>query len=156
MNNLAFLAPALVAETDVQLAAALAVAQRPATDPEPTRTIMALRPHVIIESPLAGKSSTALGLNQLYGRAALRDSLLRGEAPMASHMLYAQTFVLDDTNAAERELGMLAGFSWLPLADRVAVYIDRGISSGMKEGIRRAEVLGVPIEERSLPSWVRG
>jgi hypothetical protein len=111
---------------------------------------------VLIESPLASPSKSGMGLNQLYGRAALRDSLLRGEAPMASHMLYAQKYVLDDTDPAERELGMAAGFTWLPLVDRVAVYTDRGISSGMKEGIRRAEALGVTVEERSIPGWERG
>jgi len=110
---------------------------------------------VLIESPLAAPSRSGLGLNQLYGRAALRDSLLRGEAPMASHMLYAQKFVLDDTNELEREIGMVAGFAWLALVDRVVVYIDRGISAGMREGIRRAENLGVIVEERSIPEWAR-
>jgi hypothetical protein len=143
-------------DVDVQLEAALAAARR---DSAPFRAEAArngLKPHIMIESPFAGKSATAVSLNQLYGRAALRDSLMRGEAPMASHMLYSQTFVLDDGIADERELGMLAGFSWLPLVERVAVYIDRGISQGMEEGIRRATVLGVPVEERSLPEWARG
>ncbi|MCI4659705.1 DUF7768 domain-containing protein [Cryobacterium zhongshanensis] len=111
---------------------------------------------VIIESPLASPSKSGLGLNQLYGRAALRDSLLRGEAPMASHMLYAQKFVLDDTDELEREIGMVAGFAWLALVDRVVVYVDRGISNGMREGIRRAEELNVIVEERSIPGWERG
>lgn len=111
---------------------------------------------VIIESPLASPSKSGLGLNQLYGRAALRDSLLRGEAPMASHMLYAQKYVLDDTDALEREIGMVAGFAWLAIVDRVVVYVDRGISKGMREGIRRAEDLGVIVEERSIPGWARG
>jgi hypothetical protein len=139
--NATFLSPEM--ETEV----ALAVAKRL----HPT-----YKTRVIIESPFAAPSKNALGLNQLYGRAALRDSLLRGEAPMASHMLYAQTFVLDDTDPAERELGMLAGFTWLPLVDRVIVYTDRGISRGMEEGIRRAKELGVTVEERSIPGWERG
>lgn len=111
------------------------------------------RPKVIIESPFAAQTTLALGLNQLYGRAALRDSLLRGEAPMASHMLYAQPYVLDDTDPSERRLGMTAGFAWLPLVDRVVVYTDRGISEGMHEGIRRAKAQGLDVEERSIPSW---
>ena len=111
---------------------------------------------VLIESPFAALSKSGLELNQLYGRAALRDSLLRGEAPIASHMLYAQTYVLDDTDPNEREIGMVAGFAWLALVDRVVVYIDRGISAGMREGIRRAKDLGVSVEERSLPEWKWG
>jgi len=74
---------------------------------------------------------------------------------MASHMLYAQTFVLDDTVQDEREIGMLAGFSWLPFVEKTVVYVDRGISPGMAEGIRRARELGVPVEERSIPEWAR-
>lgn len=155
-SNVTFIAPPV--EADIQLAAALAVAGRPSSIAE----VVAKAQHpshkarVLIESPLSAPSKTGLGLNQLYGRAALRDSLLRGEAPMASHLLYAQTFVLDDTDPVEHEIGMLAGFSWLPLVERVVVYIDRGITKGMKEGIRRAEILGVTVEERSLEDWARG
>ena len=156
MSALTFIAPP--AEADVQLAAALAVAARPPATPVALAKTMhpTNRTRILIESPLASPTETGLGLNQLYGRAALRDSLLRGEAPMASHMLYAQRYVLDDTNPAEREIGMLAGFSWLPMVDHVAVYIDRGISNGMREGISRAEALGLDIEERSLADWARG
>jgi hypothetical protein len=45
---------------------------------------------VIIESPYAGDPDG----NLAYARAALADSLARGEAPFASHLLYPQ--VLDD------------------------------------------------------------
>jgi hypothetical protein len=51
---------------------------------------------------------------------------------------------------------MVAGFAWLALVDRVVVYVDRGISNSMREGIRRAEELGVIVEERSIPGWKRG
>lgn len=111
---------------------------------------------VLLESPLTARNHRGSGLNQLYGRAALRDSLLRGEAPMAAHLLYAQTFVLDGADPSERQLGMEAGWAWLPFVDRVAVYVDRGISPGMKEGIARAVGYGLIIEERSIPDWQRG
>lgn len=159
MGSQTHLAPVtpITSDAEVRAAAVLAAAEKPGAAPKPSQSVaVAQKARVIIESPFAGASRTALGMNQLYGRQALRDSLLRGEAPMASHMLYAQTYVLDDTNPDERELGMLAGFSWLPFVDLVAVYIDRGISPGMKEGIRRATELGVPVEERSLPAWARG
>jgi hypothetical protein len=41
---------------------------------------------VIIESPYSGDVET----NVAYARAALRDCLSRGEAPLASHLLYTQ------------------------------------------------------------------
>ena len=48
---------------------------------------------VIIESPFAGDTET----NIKYARECLRDSIFRGEAPLASHVLYTQDGVLDDT-----------------------------------------------------------
>lgn len=160
MSAPTFLAPAPVVapaldDDQAQLAAALAVAEAEVATPVGAATSTARKTRVLIESPLAAKAESGRALNQIYGRAALRDSLLRGEAPMASHMLYAQTFVLDDTVQDEREIGMLAGFSWLPFVEKTVVYVDRGISPGMAEGIRRARELGVPVEERSIPEWAR-
>ena len=47
---------------------------------------------VIIESPFAGD----VDRNLRYARAAMRDCLLRGESPYASHLLYTQPGVLND------------------------------------------------------------
>lgn len=99
---------------------------------------------VIIESPFAGD----VDRNIKYARACLLDSLKRGEAPFASHLLYTQ--VLDDLNADERLTGMEAGFFWAKVADLTAVYTDLGISEGMRRGIEAAEHAGRPIEYRSL------
>jgi hypothetical protein len=98
---------------------------------------------VIIESPFQDKLS-----NLNYASRALLDSLLRGEAPYASHLLYPQ--VLDDASPEERKLGMEAGWEWMRAADLVAVYTDKGITDGMRGGIDRAKQLGLPIEYRSL------
>lgn len=155
MSGVQFIAPAPVTAeptNDVLAAAYLVAAERETAD----KSVPSHRPRVLIESPYAAPSASGRGANQLYGRAALRDSLLRGESPMASHMLYAQTFVLDDDDPDEHALGMAAGFSWLPLVEKVVVYVDRGISEGMREGIRRARELGVTVEERSIAEWERG
>lgn len=101
---------------------------------------------VIIESPYAGDVER----NLAYGRACLRDSLLRGEAPFASHLLYTQAGVLDDNKPDERALGMKAGFELYLSAELCAVYKDLGISGGMVKGMERAENSLVPIEYRSL------
>lgn len=92
-------------------------------------------PLVIIESPYAGDIAT----HETYARRALADSLARGEAPIASHLLYTQPGVLDDTNPEERQQGIEAGLAWGDLAYLTAVYMDYGISSGMKYGIERAK-----------------
>lgn len=101
---------------------------------------------VILESPYAGN----VELHLAYLRACMRDCLMRGEAPFASHGLYAQPGVLDDTQPAERALGIDAGFVWRPFAARTVVYIDFGISSGMRAGIADAEWHRQLIEYRQL------
>lgn len=101
---------------------------------------------VILESPYAG----AVERNVAYARACLRDSLLRGEAPIASHLLYAQPGVLDDTDPAERALGIDAGLEWGKWAVWTVAYTDLGITDGMKQGFERAKREGRPIVIRRL------
>jgi hypothetical protein len=83
-----------------------------------------------------------------YARRALGDSLKRGEAPFAPHLLYTQ--VLDDTKPRERECGMLAGHAWYGFADAIAVYVDLGITPGMQAGIEKAQRFSLPIKYRKL------
>lgn len=99
---------------------------------------------VIIESPYAGD----IDLNVAYANACLLDSLRRGEAPFASHLLYPQ--VLDDATTHERAQGIAAGFAWGDVADLTAVYEDFGISTGMQLGIDRAVSQHRAIEYRTL------
>ena len=105
---------------------------------------------VVVESPFAGKTPKERADNVAYARRALRDCLLRGEAPFASHLLYTQASVLDDDVPGERDRGIRAGFAFRAACDKTVVYKDHGISDGMEWGIRHAEELGHPIEYRSL------
>lgn len=102
---------------------------------------------VILESPYAGD----VARNLAYARACLADSLRRGEAPLASHLLYTQ--VLDDTAPAERDQGIHAGHTWSTAAEATVVYTDLGLSGGMLDGITRARREGRPVEYRQL-GWV--
>jgi hypothetical protein len=99
---------------------------------------------VILESPFAGDVER----NTLYARRALKDSLMRGEAPIASHLLYPQ--VLDDLIPSERQLGIDAGLAWRKVAEATVVYQDYGISPGMEYGIMLAQERGILIEYRSI------
>lgn len=110
---------------------------------------------VIIESPLRADTPEGYERNRRYARACMRDSLERGEAPYASHLLYDQTGILDDTAPAEREQGIRAGFAWGERADITAVYVDLGESGGMRRGIEQAFKAGRPVEMRSIEGWVR-
>lgn len=104
------------------------------------------RRRVILESPYAGDVET----NVRYARACVRDSLMRGEAPIASHLLYTQPGILDDGDPAERALGIDAGLAWGVEAAATVVYEDRGLSRGMAYGIENAARAGRPVERRTL------
>ncbi len=104
---------------------------------------------VIIESPFAGD----VQVNVAYAQAALRDSLFRGEAPIASHLLYTQ--VLDDLSPEQRRVGVDAGLAWMNAAFAVVLYTDLGISPGMKASAEFADSLGVPVISRSIGSWTK-
>lgn len=94
--------------------------------------------------------------NMRYLRAALRDCLLRGEAPYASHALYTQPGVLDDTKPEEREHGIAAGFAWRGVAEITLFYVDLGWSRGMEEGLKHCTTNNLPWGIRHLPQgWDR-
>lgn len=101
---------------------------------------------VIIESPYAGD----VAANVDYARRCVRDSLSRGEAPIASHLLYTQPGILDDTIPAERQWGIDAGLAWHAVPIVTVVYTDHGLSSGMKYGIAAAQKAGNEVEYRTL------
>ena len=103
-----------------------------------------------MESPYAAPTLIGRWLNRCYARRCLRDSLARGEAPIASHLLYTQ--VLDDRDPAERSLGIAAGLAWRTVAEASVVYVDRGVSGGMQLGIDAAMAAGLPVERRALPA----
>lgn len=106
---------------------------------------------VILESPYAGD----VAANVDYARACLRDSLIRGEAPIASHLLYTQPGVLRDEVPDERMWGIKAGLAWRAFAEAAVFYIDRGWSAGMTGAREIYESEGVAIESRSLPGFGR-
>lgn len=114
-----------------------------------------LTERVQVESPYRGKGRWPFNvidrwMNVVYARRCLRDCLMRGEAPFASHLLYTQPLVLDDSIEEDRERGIQAGFLWGIQAQRWAIYGDRGVSTGMRIGAAYALANGIPLEWRSL------
>lgn len=111
---------------------------------------------VIVESPYAGSSRWRIVAfcqrmqNRKYARAAVRDSLSRGEAPIASHLLYTQRGILRDADPVERQWGIDAGLAWRAVAEASVVYTDRGISKGMAYGVEAAKSAGAVVEYRTL------
>ena len=84
-----------------------------------------------------------------YALACLKESLLRGESPVASHLLYTQ--VLDDTNDHQRRVGIRAGLRWKLIPDAVTVfYLDKGCSFGMWQAMQMCQDIGSEFELRYL------
>ena len=109
----------------------------------------------VIESPfgrnLDGSKCTPeqYARNIRYLNRALLDSIGRGdEAPYASHRFYPG--LLDDTNPADRALGMRMGLVWSEAAQAVAVYQDHGITEGMRAALMQHGTRGLPIFYRSI------
>lgn len=103
---------------------------------------------VVVESPYAGDVEA----NVEYARECVRDCVMRGEAPIASHLLFTQPGILRDDVVEERARGIAAGHAWIFRADAVVVYTDHGISRGMDAGIARATEFGVVVEYRTIMS----
>lgn len=99
---------------------------------------------VIIESPYAGN----LERNIEYAKMCLADSLSRGEAPIASHLLYTQ--VLDDLKPNERQTGIDAGLEWLKVADLHVFYLDYGWSLGMLHASQKSYASKIEVETRKI------
>lgn len=102
---------------------------------------------VLLESPFAGAPPE-------YVHDCILDCLRRGEAPIASHVLYTQA--LDDAKPDERALGIAAGFALRWLTARTVVYTDLGLAPGVRDGIEHAESIKHAIELRSLAEWCTG
>lgn len=101
---------------------------------------------VILESPYAGD----IERNVAYARRCIRHSLMLGEAPIASHLLYTQIGILRDEAPTERLHGINAGHAWIRGADAMVVYIDYGVSPGMESAIERAIFYDLPVMRRQI------
>lgn len=121
-------------------------------------------PLVVVESPRRGRAprwaprplAAVLervdhALNRHYAKQCVRDSLLRGEHPYASHVLFEHG-ALDSRRDSELRAGMRAGIAWGAHGDVRAYYVDRGISAEMRDAID-VGALGAQIEFRTL--WPR-
>lgn len=108
------------------------------------------KPISIIQSPYKGD----IAKNLAYANRCIRDSIERGELPIASHVFY--TGALDDDIPEERETGFCLESALMDLAmqscrgARCVVYTDLGISSGMKRGIETASAKGIQVLFREL------
>ncbi len=72
-----------------------------------------------------------------------RMAVKAGLAPFAPHLLSTQ--FLDDSDPAQREIGISLGLRFMEVCDVVWVYLGEGVSDGMRREIEHARSLGKPI-----------
>lgn len=105
-------------------------------------------PIVMIETPYRGADRRERVRNEAYAKQCLFDSLMRGEVPLASHLIYPQ--ILDEDVPAERDLGIAMAIALGQRADTIAFYIDHGMTRGMELAYQAADRRGKTIEKRYL------
>ena len=101
---------------------------------------------VVVVSPLSGDVEASLAYLDRCGA----DCVRRGESPIAGHAWLPR--FLDDADPQERAAGIAAGHAWLRqgVCDAAVVYLDRGLSRGMREDIEVAAAMRVRVELRFL------
>jgi hypothetical protein len=104
---------------------------------------------VIIESPYRGASQAERLRNVSYLKRCIRDCVLRGESPYASHMMLLGA--LDEDVPEERQRGIEAGYEWWNVAELIVFYTDYGWSAGMQKAMAFAITRGKRCEQRTLP-----
>lgn len=83
-----------------------------------------------------------------YAKACVRNALLRGEAPFHVSALYLDCVdVHDDAGLAA---AAIAAKKVTEMADRVAIYIDNGITDMVRSIVDHANSLHIPVSYRSL------
>ena len=105
-----------------------------------------------IESPFKGDNWESTRRNVFYARLCVRDSLLRGEAPYASHLFFTQAGILNDAIAEERALGIAAGQTLATSSTCGAVYEDFGISRG--DAIRHRESFEIRVSRLNIGKFL--
>lgn len=95
------------------------------------------RKKVYVASPYAGDIEG----NKKRAIAYCRAVSSAGYMPIASHLLYPQ--ILDDSDLAQRELGLLYGLALLALCDEIWVFGE--VSPGMAQEIEEAKRLNIRI-----------
>lgn len=101
---------------------------------------------VIIESPYGNSEENEILKNINYARTAVVSCLNKGEIPFASHILYTQKGVLEDSKPEQRRLGVEAGLCFGNLCEKTILFPDLGMTSGMIEGVEKAKKSGRQVE----------
>ncbi len=86
---------------------------------------------IIVESPYSGETHEQVEKHITYARRCMKHIISQGGCPFASHLLYTQKGILNDSKEAERKKGIQCGYAWGSQAVGVAFFMDYGMSTGM-------------------------
>lgn len=95
-------------------------------------------------SPYHADDPSLIRRNVVYARELTIKAIYNNYAPITPHLYLTQ--VLDDAKESERDLGISAGLELLKKCDTIIIGTRYGISSGMQEEIKAAEILGLTME----------
>jgi len=104
-------------------------------------------PVIFIESPYAGNVVT----NVEYAKAAMLDSIKRGETPIVAHLMFPRA--MDDGDPRQRELALRMCRTLRTRCDAVAFYVDLGTSDGMRRAMEEAAIDGIIKDIRCIFDW---
>lgn len=104
----------------------------------------------VIITPFAAEDYSKAAAVKRYGDRCIKDSVQRGESPVASHLFYYD--VLNVKNPIERDIGLLSQLTWIPKCDIVVVYVDFGITPAMRVAINVAQLKSKKLEFRTIGS----
>jgi hypothetical protein len=97
-------------------------------------------------SPFSGDTTR----NIAYALKAMHYLFAIGYSPYASHILFAASGCLDDSDAKDREFGMAAGYAFLSTCEVAFAFMDLGVSRGMRSDLDAARRLSVKIDYVSI------
>lgn len=103
----------------------------------------------LVLTPFMSEDPAKKDLLYRYAKRAVKDSLNRGEAPLASHIFYYE-FFNNNLIQTERDMGFISQVSWIQNADLIVVYIDFGITQAMKAALDVAKLKNKRIEYRTI------
>src|SRR5262245_30775558 len=98
----------------------------------------------LVISPYRGDQPGMLELNKAYLNVAIRDAVIRGYSPVATHKMFTES--LNDNDPTERILGMQQRDTFMRVSEGGWVNTDLEVSNGMKEDIEALKKRGIPVD----------
>lgn len=85
-----------------------------------------------------------------YIRTCIRDCIVREELPWGPQVMLAWTEALYEDDPEQRREGIELGKQMVRRSDSVALYIDLGVSAGMREIANYAAFHSKPVDKRRV------